>query len=603
MKKVGQTKIILARHARATHNIYDGEGTFGGGNVDTYLTDEGKKQAEMIADQILQQGGCEKIISSNLKRSIETAQIIKKFIKQKTGREISLEQTELLNEANVGKFAGQTERQVNKYFPFASKNFYNGQVGKWDFPDGENIADLDKRADKLFAKIASENPSDKVLLVGHAIFNRVILHKIFPRKPEFWRPTGYSHNALYEFSIPKREIQKSILLIGWFFYPKIGGVETIMLNQALYFVSKGYRVAVLTGLANALKDEENYKGILILRRNFIDSSHVSQPSRISDEFGCILERLRPDVIYFHNGCYPAGSTDLDAGAQNVMGVFHQAEDRGIPILDYAHNAQLKNPHLTKKLRELKWDGLVCVSKFVLRKWRKLGFGAKRTFVVPNGIDTKRFSRSKPSSIILSLRKGDEIIIFFPSRILRISTGELSQQKNFSLVMKACAELVKMKVKNFRLVGVLDGYSITDKTRPAFRALNRLIGEYHLENNISFVPSVGTDKIPAYYKASDIVCVPSFYETFSLVHLEAMAAGKVAIASKTGGVTELIKNGVNGFLVDPNNHQELAEILHKIITDTDDLTKKISSQALITSEKFNLDKMGNELLEVTQKYFK
>ena len=102
----------------------------------------------------------------------------------------------------------------------------------------------------------------------------------------------------------------------------------------------------------------------------------------------------------------------------------------------------------------------------------------------------------------------------------------------------------------------------------------------------------------YLKAFDLFVLPSIKEGMPWTVLEAMAAGLPIVAAKVGGVPEMIENGKSGILVEPQNPQELAAAIKKIIAD-DNLRKFLGDNALIAvKEKFFLA----EMLEKTKELF-
>ncbi|MDH4359012.1 MAG: glycosyltransferase family 4 protein [Candidatus Berkelbacteria bacterium] len=391
---------------------------------------------------------------------------------------------------------------------------------------------------------------------------------------------------------------KSILLIGWYFYPNLGGVETVMLNQARFFLKKGYKITVLTSKIEGHPDEEEFEKILILRRTYLDSSRAEEQQKVEEDLKRIIEVTKPDIIHFHNGSYPAGSTNITAGVQNAKAIFNLAKRYRIPIIDHAHNAQLKNPEATKALRELAWDYLIFVSRFVQEEWKKLGFATKRYSIVKNGIEVEKFAKAKPDQKVKRLKRGNKKIIFFPARIVKISTGELSGQKNFRLLAKACGILIKRDFKDFLILGFLDKSVKEVLKEPKLKGLADLIKENSLEKNLVFLPPASYDQMPSYYKSSDIVCVPSIKEAFSLTHIEALASGKVAIATNTGGTPELIKNGINGFMVRPDDPDGLADILSKIMKDQR-LADEIKLNGLKTASLFTVERAMNQIKKIYQ----
>ena len=70
----------------------------------------------------------------------------------------------------------------------------------------------------------------------------------------------------------------------------------------------------------------------------------------------------------------------------------------------------------------------------------------------------------------------------------------------------------------------------------------------MESSISFIGAVAQQELPLYYNASDVLVIPSYYESFGLVALEAMACGIPVIASRVGGLPTTVKDSKTGYLV-------------------------------------------------------
>src|SRR4030042_2967203 len=200
---------------------------------------------------------------------------------------------------------------------------------------------------------------------------------------------------------------KKILLVGWFFYPKLGGVETIMLNQANLFIHQGYEVAVLTSKVENLPENDTFHNIRIYRREFINSEVEFPKSKVREGLIKILDTCNPSIVHFHNGSYPAASNDMNAGAQNIKNIFAILKAKNLFVIDHAHNAQLKNPDITQQLRNLQWDRLICVSHFVEKRWKRLGTKAKKIQVIYNGIDLKKYSNILPNRHMLDIKTNNE----------------------------------------------------------------------------------------------------------------------------------------------------------------------------------------------------
>jgi glycosyltransferase involved in cell wall biosynthesis len=113
--------------------------------------------------------------------------------------------------------------------------------------------------------------------------------------------------------------------------------------------------------------------------------------------------------------------------------------------------------------------------------------------------------------------------------------------------------------------------------------------------IGYVDSINIKK--ALYQNSLAVVLPSIYETFPMVVLEAMACDRPVIATDVGGIPLLVEHGKNGFLVKPRAIRDL-ELCIKVLRDDSDLRKNMGTNGRrIVEEKFSEAKMADETLKV------
>lgn len=578
--------IVLVRHAKSEHNQ---KNFFAGSRIDTSLISEGKEEVKKQAIKIAGKYQFDVIICSNLKRAYQTAKIYQKQQKESYGKNILIIKTKLLNEVDVGIISGMTSAQAQKKYPNDYKNVQSNNFQNWVFTKGEKPDLLDKRYLDL-RKFINKYSKKNILLVGHAMFNSFILKNWINLNKD-----NFGHNYFKELPVLKEKNKnRSIMFFSWFFYPKVGGAETILLNQARELVKRGYEVSVLTSVLDDGKEtDEKVFGIKVFRRKYVDSKNFQNEQKVDYDLFEILKRNKPDIFHFHNGTYPSGSKDKSIGVKTVLKIFKTVKNSGIPIIEHAHNAQLKDCEVTKPLRELPWDYLICVSDFVKKEWKKLGTNAKKINVIYNGIDTNLFSKAKVGNTMSKFRKEGRIILFSPARLFSLTNGELNKQKNLKLVFDALGKLIKNGINNFLLVSISNEVCANKVLANTKITIKEIVKEKKLEKNVKFIPIISPDKMPEFYSGADIVCVPALYETFGLMYLEAMAAGKVVIASNTGGPKEFIKNNKNGFLVNPKNSQELSNLLKKILIDKN-LRDKIGKQAMIDSKKFSIKSMVDQI---------
>jgi D-inositol-3-phosphate glycosyltransferase len=99
-------------------------------------------------------------------------------------------------------------------------------------------------------------------------------------------------------------------------------------------------------------------------------------------------------------------------------------------------------------------------------------------------------------------------------------------------------------------------------------LRRRIARLGLNDSVCFVGPQSQSVLPVYYAAADVTVLPSYYESFGMVALEAMACGSPVIASRVGGLVTTVRDGVTGFLVPDGDVDALAERISALIADPD-----------------------------------
>ncbi|MDQ3781273.1 MAG: glycosyltransferase [Chloroflexota bacterium] len=115
----------------------------------------------------------------------------------------------------------------------------------------------------------------------------------------------------------------------------------------------------------------------------------------------------------------------------------------------------------------------------------------------------------------------------------------------------------------------------------------------------FVGSQPQDQLPLFYSAADLVVVPSRYESFGLVAIEAMACGTPVVASRVGGLTFTIDEGGSGLLVPPNDPEALAEAVALLLLDSG-CRRALASGALTTAERFAWPSVAASIMHVYQR---
>jgi D-inositol-3-phosphate glycosyltransferase len=116
----------------------------------------------------------------------------------------------------------------------------------------------------------------------------------------------------------------------------------------------------------------------------------------------------------------------------------------------------------------------------------------------------------------------------------------------------------------------------------------------LADLITFLGKRGQDTLPYYYSAADVVVVPSYYESFGMVALEAMACGTPVVASQVGGLAFLVQDGVTGFTVPVDEPEALADKLALLVKD-EELREKLGQQALAVAQQYAWENIATRIL--------
>jgi glycosyltransferase involved in cell wall biosynthesis len=138
----------------------------------------------------------------------------------------------------------------------------------------------------------------------------------------------------------------------------------------------------------------------------------------------------------------------------------------------------------------------------------------------------------------------------------LAVGRFSKEKGFEYLLKSF-KLVLEKRKDIRLV-------IIGGKRDYIRIIEKLAKNLGVFDNILILSNVSDEEVYSAFKYAELVVIPSIYEPFGIVALEAMYFGKPIVAFKVGGLKEIVKDKVNGILVIEKNVKELANVILNIL---------------------------------------
>lgn len=131
-------------------------------------------------------------------------------------------------------------------------------------------------------------------------------------------------------------------------------------------------------------------------------------------------------------------------------------------------------------------------------------------------------------------------------------------------------------------------------------LTRKVTELGIADKVKFIPAVPRKNMPEYYRRGQVCVVPSLWENYPYAVLEAMACGRTVIASRCGGIPEILRDGENGVLTEPGSVIGLADSIIKLLTN-EVLRDRLEKNARNFVEKnCNPEEVARKTLEIYEK---
>ena len=224
---------------------------------------------------------------------------------------------------------------------------------------------------------------------------------------------------------------------------------------------------------------------------------------------------------------------------------------------------------------------------------RAGVKAENVVVVHNGVDTGFFETDIDASQAAEEYglEGKHMVLF---------VGRLARIKGVEHLLKAADIVVnRLGYRNmlFMLVGP-HSFDATEKPMSMDEILH-YVEQHQLEKNIIIAGSLSLEKLRILYAACDIFALPSLAEGGPLVTLEAMASGKPIIGTKVGDMPHHIRDGWNGFLIDPANERQLADKIKYLIDNPEERKRMGANSRKYAEEEFDWGKVTERLVQIYQ----
>jgi glycogen(starch) synthase len=379
----------------------------------------------------------------------------------------------------------------------------------------------------------------------------------------------------------------SVMMLSWEFPPRvIGGI-----SPHVYFLSKslsqnGVKVYVVTCDFPGTPSHEVIDGVEVYR---IDSYKNPAPDFAT-------------WVYLMNLNMQKEAAALAAGLPDKIDVFHAHDwlvaTAGIglkhvfrkPLLVTMHSTEIGrrdglHTGTEKMISETEawltyeaWKVICCSGYMVSHVRWAFGLPEDKLVMVPNGVNTS----------VYNALDGEDLRDFrsrfaAPSERLVLFVGRLVYEKGVHILVNAVPKILEKVDAKFVIVG--SGYMKEQ--------LLNIVRSMKLEHKVLFAGFVDDETLLRLQKVADVSVVPSLFEPFGIVALEAMAARSPVVVSDTGGLSEIVEHEVTGVKVYPNNTDSLAWGITKVLTDDGFRRYIVENAYRRVQEKYDWEKIAQQ----------
>jgi glycogen(starch) synthase len=385
-----------------------------------------------------------------------------------------------------------------------------------------------------------------------------------------------------------------VLILSWEYPPIVeGGLARHVRKLAEGLVDQGTDVHVLTRGGGHRPAEEDRHGVIVHRvaepdfpKNDLDAfiAWVEGMNRdlaaAGEELG---ERIEFDLVHSHDWLVAPAAEQLKERFGTPWLVTVHATEHG------RHQGWVrKHPqsyiHRIEREMVRSADCVITCSDFMRGHVNKVFRVAKRKIsTIPNGIDPRDLDPIEPVALgELRARYAE------PDERVVLLVGRLVYEKGFHLALEALPPVIK-RLGNVRFVVCGTGTAEAD--------LKDQARELKLMKHGSFIGWTGDDTLHSLYRVADVCVVPSIYEPFGLVALEAMASGCLCLVADTGGLREVVpEDGTAGLRFRARDPRSLGRMIEKMLTD-DDLRDRLIAEAREHVLQFDWAEVARETSQV------
>jgi len=389
----------------------------------------------------------------------------------------------------------------------------------------------------------------------------------------------------------------TVMMLTWEFPPRIiGGISPHVYHLSKSLAKNGVKVYVVTCDFPGAPQHEIVDGVEVFR---VDSYKNPSPNfatwvylmnvNMQKEAAALVNRLGGEIDIFHAHDWLVANAGI--GLKHVfrkplLATIHSTEigrRNGIHF-DYERMIHETEAWLTYEA----WKVICCSNYMVSHVRWAFGLPEDKLVMVPNGVNIQEYARNENADLRQFRRK-----FALPEEKLVLYVGRLVYEKGIHVFVNAVPKILGKVDAKFVVVG--NGYMK--------EPLSKLVKSMGLAHKVMFTGFVDDETLKNLQRCADVSVVPSLFEPFGIVALEAMAAKSPVVVSDTGGLSEIVEHDVNGVKVYPENPDSLAWGITKVLLDRKYANWIRNNAYKKIVEKYDWDKISRQTTGVYEAVLK
>ncbi len=351
----------------------------------------------------------------------------------------------------------------------------------------------------------------------------------------------------------------SVMMLTWEYPPRtIGGISPHVHYLSKSLANNGVKVYVITCDFPGAKAHEVVDGVEVYR---IDSYKNPSPDfatwvylmnlNMQKEAAAITRQLGGGIDIFHAHDWLVATAGI--GLKHVFRrpLFATVHSTEIGRRNGIHFDYEKMIHETEAWLTYEAWKVICCSDYMIQhvKWA-FGLPPDKLIMIPNGVNAQVYTENEDN--LAQFRRAYAL----PEEKIVLFVGRLVYEKGVHVLVNAVPKVLERTNAKFIVVG--NGY-MKDQ-------LSNLTNGMGLAHKVLFTGFLDEETLRKLQRCADVSVVPSLFEPFGIVALEAMAAKSPIVVSDTGGLSEIVDHGINGVKTYVGNADSLAWGINRILTD-------------------------------------